>query len=54
MPRRVHPEKPNTAAMLGPIKPGSTLYRALEIIAREVAKSLETKPPPKAKRQRGR
>jgi hypothetical protein len=31
----------------GPVKPGSPLYRALEMIAREIAKDLENDSPSK-------
>lgn len=34
--RKGHPD-----VRIGPIKPGSPLYRALEMVAREVVKSLE-------------
>jgi hypothetical protein len=40
-----------TRALDGPVKPGSPLYRALEMVAREIAKSLESNVSPKGKRQ---
>jgi hypothetical protein len=35
----------------GPVKPGSPLYRALEMVAREIAENLEGNAPPKGRRQ---
>ena len=42
--------KSTNVAKVGPVKPGTPLYRALEMIAREVAKGLDDRPPPR-KRQ---
>ena len=44
--------KPCRTAKGGPVKPGSSLYRVLEMIAREVAKSMETMPCHDSKRLR--
>ena len=42
--------KTNAKAGVGPIKPGSPLHRALEMVAREVAKGLEVYVLPKGRR----
>ena len=42
--------KTNAKARAGPVQLGSPLYRALEIVAQEVAKGLESNVPSKVKR----
>jgi hypothetical protein len=42
--------KTNAQAQTGPVQPESPLYRALKIIAQEVAKGLESNVPSKGKR----
>jgi hypothetical protein len=44
-------QKLSNPTSVGPVKPGTPLYRALEIIAGEIAKSLEDNSPSKIKRQ---
>jgi len=46
--------KPAATAIPGPIKPDSPLYRALQLIAGEIANRIETTPPPVTKRRRRR
>ena len=43
MPKKVKGQKLADGLRDGPVKPGSVLHRILEVIAREVAKSLHTK-----------
>ena len=42
--------KTNAKARTGPVQPGSPLYRALQIVAQEIAKDLESNVPSKGKR----
>lgn len=46
MPPKSTATKSTNAAKVGPVKPGTPLYRALEMIAREIAKGLDDRPPP--------
>jgi hypothetical protein len=54
MPKTRKRQRTPITADPGPVKPGSPLHRALELVAREVAKSLETDPPPRNKQRKQR
>jgi hypothetical protein len=45
------PTSPKPTATVGPVKPGTPLYRALEMIAQAIAKKLDECPPTKDGRQ---
>jgi hypothetical protein len=51
MPQRPTSQKPSATATVGPIKPGTPLYRALEMIAQAIARKLDDCPPAKDGRQ---
>jgi hypothetical protein len=51
MVQRCKARKANAAATGGPIEPGSPLYRALEMIAQAIAKSLDENSPAKGRRR---
>jgi hypothetical protein len=52
--RTKRPTPPSVVARPGPVEPGTPLYRALELIAAAVAKTLETDSRPKSKRHKER
>ena len=51
MPQRPTSPKPAATATIGPVKPGTPLYRALEMIAQGIAKNLDECSPAKDGRQ---
>jgi hypothetical protein len=51
MPQRPTSRKPAATEPVGPVKPGTPLYRALEMIAQAIAKKLDECPPTKDGRQ---
>jgi hypothetical protein len=51
VPMSQRPTSPKPTATVGPVKPGTPLYRALEMIAQAIAKKLDECPPTKDGRQ---
>lgn len=51
MAQRTTSRTSTAAVTVGPVKPGTPLYRALEMIARAIAKKLDECPPTKDVRQ---
>lgn len=52
MSRKPNGRKPKSHMPGGPIRPGSALYRVLQMIATEIAKDMENSPAPSKMRRR--